>query len=366
MTAPATQHVCHCQTTRRTAAVLLNGTESKLDSFDKVVSSLASSYVADLSLLTFSITGDGKFSSPGILRNFLETHWPGAAPEFLVCWIDGSKPIASQIGELAKAQPLASWTSDSETPLRQILEERRIDTWFQPIFTADGLQLWGYECLARATDDDGAVISPASLLSWAAKENLLFMFDRICRERHIENAANVPDAGNLNFLINFLPTVIYDPSVCLSTTFAAARKAGLPARQIIFEVVESEKIENREFLRKILDEYRSAGFRVALDDLGSGHAGLNMLGDLAPDLIKIDRELVTKSISSKMHRIICQSVISLARDANKLVLAEGVETRAEYELFQSLGVDLYQGYLFGRPAAAPARTAQVTPLNESR
>lgn len=203
------------------------------------------------------------------------------------------------------------------------------------------------------------MISPAQLIDWAQRENLLFMFDRICREKHIENAATVPNAANLDFLINFLPTVIYEPSVCLSTTFAAARRSGLPPEQIIFEVVETENISDREKLRSILDEYRAAGFRVALDDLGSGHAGLTLLADLSPDLIKIDRDLISRSVDSAPHPSICKSVIDIARESNKLVIAEGVETAEEYALFRELNVDLFQGYLFGRPSEKAARESHV-------
>jgi EAL domain-containing protein (putative c-di-GMP-specific phosphodiesterase class I) len=355
-------HHCVCQTTRRTAAVVLNTDPADLDGFERVASQLAISSLAELGMLTFEIKTGGTFESAGVLRNFLETHWPDRAPHFRVCWIREDRPIASQLAELASAMPLTAWATDVESPLRTILDQRRIDSWFQPIFQASGLALWGYECLARAAADDGSIIAPGSLLAWADQENLLFMFDRVCREKHIENAAAVADADDLNFLINFLPSVIYEPSVCLSTTFAAARTFGLSPANIIFEVVETENIDDRDFLRRILDEYRAAGFRVALDDLGSGSSGLKMLGDLSPDLIKIDRELVAKSVDSEMHRVICQSVVQLARSTGKMVLAEGVETIEEYRFFHGLGVDLYQGYLFGRPAAVPARVAEIAPL----
>ena len=107
-------------------------------------------------------------------------------------------------------------------------------------------------------------------------------------------------------------------------------------------------------LRSILDYYRRLGFRVALDDLGSGYSGLAVLGDLDPDLIKIDRYLISKAVESPMHRSICESLVQLGKTHHgKLVLAEGVETVGEKELLSAMGVDLFQGYLFGRPAPIP-------------
>jgi EAL domain-containing protein (putative c-di-GMP-specific phosphodiesterase class I) len=156
------------------------------------------------------------------------------------------------------------------------------------------------------------------------------------------------------FLINFLPTAIYRPDFCLATTVRAARESGIAPERITFEVVESERVVDHDHLRGILAHYRAKGFGVALDDVGSGFSGLSLLADLSPDLIKIDRGLVTKAVESPAHRGICASLVGLGRSNNHLVLAEGVETEAEWAVMEELGVDLLQGYLFGRPSPVPA------------
>lgn len=179
------------------------------------------------------------------------------------------------------------------------------------------------------------------------------MLDRVCRKTHLRNAAIHLAGQDVHLLINFLPTAIYNPEFCLTTTVAAARAGGLAPERIIFEVVETEKVTDLDHLRSILDYYRKKGFRVALDDLGSGYSGLAMLGDLDPDLIKIDRHLISRAVGSPMHRSICASLTQLGKDHGKLVLAEGIETIEEKELMESMGVDLFQGYFFGRPAPLP-------------
>ncbi|NEL61316.1 EAL domain-containing protein, partial [Escherichia coli] len=140
---------------------------------------------------------------------------------------------------------------------------------------------------------------------------------------------------------------------CLQTSLAAMKRSGLVPKQVIFEVVESEKVIDTEHLLRILDFYRRNGFGVALDDMGSGYAGLTLLGDLQPDLIKIDREIVSKSVTSKSHLNICASLIRMGKENGQLVLAEGVETAEEVALMESLGVDLFQGYYFGKPEPHP-------------
>ena len=248
--------------------------------------------------------------------------------------------------------PLEDFAPLDATPLVNIMQTGGIRTFFQPVFQNDFKSVWGYECLMRGVADDGSWIMPKQLLDWAAQERLIFMLDRICRETHIRNAAAVlPD--DVAILINFLPTAIYEPSFCLKTTIAAAKSAGIAPNRVIFEVVETEKVRDSDHLASILNEYRKSGFRVALDDLGSGFAGLTMLADLNPDLIKIDRELVQGAAKSEMHRIIVRALVQIARDSGCLILAEGVETEAELALMKSFGVDLFQGFLLGRPAPFP-------------
>ncbi|MFK7954819.1 MAG: EAL domain-containing protein [Lysobacterales bacterium] len=339
--------------TQRDVGLTLGGCDERLADMRSIVKRFGGMYDAALSVIQFPVGTDKGFETAAALRDFIQTHWEECLPSLRACWLDSDKPVSEQLSKLVAAQPLSEWMSQGESPLKEILEQRRIDTWFQPIFVRNRLEVWGYECLARARDSGGKIISPADLFRWARQENLIFMLDRICREQHIANCARVNHNPEINFLINFLPSVIYDPQVCLKTTFTVAKRVGVRPEQIIFEVVETERVSDHAHLRSILDEYRNAGFRVALDDLGSGHAGLSLLGDLSPDLIKIDRGMVSKAVGSPIHEAICQSIVEIGRSAGKLVLAEGVETKAEYQLFHRLGADLFQGFLFGKPHPVP-------------
>lgn|GEM_PF-2830158 len=145
------------------------------------------------------------------------------------CRIDPVKTLGRQIQTPAGAEPLKNWAGKHASPLAEILSAGRIETWYRPVFASTSLELWGYECLALARTEAGELISPADLFSGAKKDNLVFMLDRVCRERHIENVSLAGGRDYLSFLINFLPTVIYDPKVCSRTTFEAARKSGVHA-----------------------------------------------------------------------------------------------------------------------------------------
>ncbi len=129
----------------------------------------------------------------------------------------------------------------------------------------------------------------------------------------------------------------------------ALNGTGLEASQVIFEVVETEQVPDREHLRAILTYYRENGFGMALDDVTAGYSGLALLADLNPDLAKIDREVVWQSVSSGRHADICRAVIDYAHKQGIPALAEGVETAAQRDLMTDMGIDLLQGFFFGRP-----------------
>jgi EAL domain-containing protein (putative c-di-GMP-specific phosphodiesterase class I) len=268
-------------------------------------------------------------------------------------WVRGGISPTEQIQRLIHAEPLAKLIYSDSTPLYEILRENRLETFFQPIFRAEKLEHWGYECLIRGRGTENELLSPAQLLDWVRQENLLFMFDRLCRETHLRNAARHLAGTDCCVLMNFIPTSIYKPEYCLKSTVETAQTCGLRPEQIIFEVVETESVKEMSHLRRILDVYRRGHFRVALDDVGSGFAGLSLLAELDPDLIKIDRGLIIRAAESTLHLDVCRALVKLGADRGKLVLAEGVETPEHYSLMRELGVDLVQGYLFGKPNPTP-------------
>ena len=286
---------------------------------------------------------------------------PGRFAALRAAWVDRALPLEEQLVRLIHAERLEEMAPLDSSPLAEVLRSKRIETWFQPIFWSGTLAVWGYECLMRGRDAEGGLIGADLMLKWARQEHLIFMLDRVMREAHLRAAGRARVPEHCQFLLNFLPTAIYRPEFCLATTVRAAQESGLDFDRIIFEVVESEAITDREHLRRILSFYREKGFKVALDDVGTGYSGLSLLGDLDPDLIKIDRELVSKAATSSFHRGICQSLVRLGQENGELVLAEGVETEAEWEVMEALGVNLLQGYLFGRPSPEPAVEALVGP-----
>jgi EAL domain-containing protein (putative c-di-GMP-specific phosphodiesterase class I) len=173
-------------------------------------------------------------------------------------------------------------------------------------------------------------------------------FDQACRVKAIELAAQLGLESLLG--INFLPNAVFQPATCLQKTFEVAERVHFPVHHLMFEVTEAEPPGDVAHLRAIFTEYKRHGMIVAIDDFGAGHAGLNMLADFRPDVIKLDMAL-TRNVHFKRTRyLIARSIVSLCTDLNIAVVAEGVESIAEAVALRALGVRLFQGYLFARPA----------------
>ena len=217
---------------------------------------------------------------------------------------------------------------------------------FQPIYDVASERVWGYEALVRGTDGAGA----SDILSRVSPEQK-YRFDQTCRTTAISLASRLFQKDHdLKLSINFLPGAVYDPATCLRATLAAARAANFPLASIMFEFTEGEEVSDVAHLHKIITEYRRTGFLTALDDFGAGYAGLGLLADFQPDLIKIDMKLVRGIESSRSRQAIMSAILYVARELDIKVLAEGIETEAEYVTLKAAGVTLFQGYWFARPA----------------
>lgn len=214
---------------------------------------------------------------------------------------------------------------------------------FQPIVDSEKQEVVSYEALVRGKGGEPA----AEIFKHVNKDNL-YRFDQQCRVKAIELATRLGLDRKLN--INFLPNAVYDPHLCIRTTLAAAKEFGFPTEQIVFEVVEAEEVRDHKKLANIIRVYQELGFQTAIDDFGAGYAGLNLLAEYQPHIIKLDRNLISNIDQNYVKQSIVRGVTQVCHDLKIRPLAEGVETREEYSWLQQAGIRLYQGYYFSRPA----------------
>jgi EAL domain-containing protein (putative c-di-GMP-specific phosphodiesterase class I) len=234
-----------------------------------------------------------------------------------------------------------------------IINNKTLTSYFQPIVNANDGSIFGYEALIRGVKENGELMFPDVLFEKSARNDLDFKLDRLCRESALKTAAVKQITQKI--FINFMPTAIYDPEFCLNSTVKWARQLEFDPKNIIFEVVETQSVKDKNHLTNILKYYRNEGFEIALDDVGEGYSSLNMLINLKPDIIKIDRNIIENIDKDELKQSTYKALYTLAKENGIKVLAEGVETLFELEMVKLLGVDYVQGYYYGRPQAEPLR-----------
>ncbi|WP_232788461.1 EAL domain-containing protein [Macromonas nakdongensis] len=213
---------------------------------------------------------------------------------------------------------------------------------FQPIVDLDARTVFAYEALVR-----GANGASAAEVLGAVKPEDLYAFDQTCRVLAIETAQRLGMDAHLS--INFLPNAVYEPATCIRLTLAAAHKVGFPPERLIFELTESEKIQNPAHALRIIKDYQQRGFLTAIDDFGAGYSGLNLLAEFQPHLVKLDMALTRDIDRDAVRRAIVSGVVGTCQALGCKIVAEGVERPEELDTLRQMGVTLFQGYLLARP-----------------
>ena len=232
---------------------------------------------------------------------------------------------------------------------------------FQPIVDASDNSIFGYEALVRGVNNEGAQFILSQL-----NDSNRYRFDQAICVKAIDLAKRLNLQGMLS--INFLPNAVYKPKTCICATLEAAAEMDFPTNRIMFEVTEGEKVIDNDHLRNIFKEYKKHNFTTAIDDFGAGYAGLNLLADWQPDIIKLDMSLTRNVNSDRVRRALVFGIISICKELDIKVIAEGIETIEECLTLVDEGVTLLQGYLFARPGfeTLPIVSEEVWPLIKNR
>jgi EAL domain-containing protein (putative c-di-GMP-specific phosphodiesterase class I) len=143
---------------------------------------------------------------------------------------------------------------------------------------------------------------------------------------------------------------VYKPETCIRATLEALKTYDFPIEQVIFEITEGEKILDQAHLKSIITEYQRLGFQTAFDDFGAGYSGLNLLAELQPDIIKLDMELTRGIDHNRARQAIVNGIVQACWSLEIELIAEGIETRDELLALHDMGIHLFQGYYFAKPA----------------
>lgn len=232
----------------------------------------------------------------------------------------------------------------------EVIHRKSIVSYSQPIDNSNE-EIYAYEVLSRFTREDGTLIYPNEVFTAAKSRGRLYALDRLCRMAAVSYSAVLKKKT----FINFIPTSIYSPEFCLQSTVKLANTLGIDPNQLVFEVVESEQVDDIEHLKSILNYYKDKGFKYALDDVGEGYSTLEMLKDIQPHYMKLDMKYVQGVSADHEKKKIAQMFLEKAIEVSATPLAEGIESREDFEWLKQCGYQLFQGYLFGKPSIDPKR-----------
>ncbi len=224
---------------------------------------------------------------------------------------------------------------------------------YQPIVNIHTGVCFGVEALLRCTEEAG-FSSIQQFFDVAFAEGVLHQVDLALREKAIAGYCQISFAPNLKLFFNLDNRLMQDPSYLPGSTQAILERAHLHSSILCFEISERHEVMDLARMNLVLNHYKQQGFRIAVDDFGSGYAGLQLLYRCEPHTIKIDRFFITEVCRDARKKLFVQSIVGLAHTLGIQVVAEGVETPTEFLACREIGCDYVQGYLVQRPTLAPS------------
>jgi EAL domain-containing protein (putative c-di-GMP-specific phosphodiesterase class I) len=272
----------------------------------------------------------------------------GAATVFRNPKIRTERLIYRGIREAAQAARGAEqWErSRKVSDLKATIRDGAVFIEYHPIIVTETEEVYGFEALARGVRRE--LRSPEVLFEVAEEANMVWELSRLLRRRAVSGIIDELKEGQYLFL-NIDPHDFDDP------TFRnmEPEDLGIPdPSRVVLEITERTAIKDYPRFQEYLKAFRARGFRFAVDDAGSGYAGLGSIANLAPDYIKLDISLIANIDTNFLKQNLVETMMQFANNHGTLVIAEGVERREEFETVRQIGVHFTQGFLFHRPRYA--------------
>lgn len=240
---------------------------------------------------------------------------------------------------------LAMAAAPQSTPEEtSVVFDRAVDRmWlaFQPILREGSSEVFGYEALMRSREPKMSM--PNAILGAAEQLGKLDVLGQRVRALAAEALPTAPEGAQL--FVNLHSRDLLD-----HTLFDSKTPLTSLAPRVVLEITERASVEGVDDVSARLSILRFHGFRIAVDDLGAGYAGLTSFATVEPEFVKLDMSLVRSLHTSPVRRRLVASMIDACRDLGSNIVAEGIESKEELRALRELGCELFQGFLFARPA----------------
>lgn len=233
-----------------------------------------------------------------------------------------------------------------------LIQKQKITTVFQPILSLNENQTLGFEILNRP-EPTSFFPTTDKFYDYVGQSETVFMVEAFLRdlslERYSEQVKYTQNHDGKLVFLNIQPQVLADSTYRSGKTLELLSKYNLSPSQIVLELTEKEAVVDYSRFEKIIDNYRQQGFRVAVDDAGTGYNSLKTLVYLKPEFIKIDKSLIRNIHNNPAQQHLVELLLEFAAQSKTDVIAEGIENLSELTFLQELGVSYGQGYALGKP-----------------
>ncbi|MDN4495630.1 EAL domain-containing protein [Ureibacillus aquaedulcis] len=236
--------------------------------------------------------------------------------------------------------------------LKKIMQNESLETFFQPIVNLQTGETFGFEALNRPGQSQ-LFTSVDHFYEFVGQTDKVFEFEKFCRnlslKRYIAGLSEELQDKDFTLFINIHPHVLLDKNYHSGDTLQQLREIGIHPEQVVFELTERSAVTDFQEFERVLSHYRSQGYRIAIDDVGSGYNSLKTLIFLKPEFIKLDRSLIQNIDESIPGQQLVSLINDYAVQSNTKIIAEGIERKEEIEYLQKIGIHYAQGYALGRP-----------------
>ncbi|WP_232843449.1 GGDEF domain-containing protein [Sporosarcina beigongshangi] len=233
-----------------------------------------------------------------------------------------------------------------ETLLFTILRNKDIQTVFQPILSLETGKVFGYEALSRGPINT-PLQNPEKLFTYAMESGQLWELESLCRTKALESAHRLHIEAKL--FLNVNPNIMSDAKFRQGFTKDYLSRFNIDAETIVFEITEKEAIGNLAHFKQTVTHYKEQLYQIAIDDVGSGYSGLNILTDIHPHFMKLDMQLIRNIDRDQTKQSLVKSLCEFAAHSHIHIIAEGIETDKELGKLIELGVRFGQGYYIQKP-----------------
>lgn len=244
----------------------------------------------------------------------------------------------------------------AENELADAIDESQFELYYQPIMALADERITGIEALVRWNHPEGGLITPAEIMPIAEKTNLIkklgeFIMDKACQQ-HSRLRQELPALFESN--PDFFLSINLSAKQFLYADFLEQVRHAFQSHQvnpagIMFEITENVLMFDPQTAQSILSDFKQQGFRIAIDDFGKGYSSMSYLHSFPIDTIKIDRSFIESMHTNRTSMTVVEAIIGLAKAIGLTVIAEGVETAAQFHDVKKLGCDLSQGYYLHKP-----------------